>query len=149
MEHVHIAKYGASETHWWPLSVPSHPVIAVAGPPTLTCTDTHHDERIATESISTYPVFENGAYVGLVLAGFFRSDPPRERERIATGRGLFRLVLCASLVRLELDTRRSEATDVAASRSGQRFASGVDTEWRSLGRQSREARAQEKGASEA
>lgn len=58
-----VTAYGQSTTHWWALSVPTHPVEAISSAPTTSLSDTIHRDDIAAQSVSTYPVFDGGKYV--------------------------------------------------------------------------------------
>ena len=60
---MRVTRYGPARTHWWPLSVPSHPIAPISSPPSLSTTDPIAEESVAAQSISTYPVFDGGAYV--------------------------------------------------------------------------------------
>jgi serine/threonine protein phosphatase PrpC len=58
---MRVTRYGPARTHWWPLSVPSHPIAPISSPPSLSTTDPIAEESVAAQSISTYPVFDGGA----------------------------------------------------------------------------------------
>lgn len=58
-----VAQYGPSATHWDLASIPPQPVEAITGPAVLSGADSIDIDNLRAETISTYPVFDEGKYV--------------------------------------------------------------------------------------
>lgn len=58
-----VAQYGPSTTHWDLASVPPQAIEPIAGPTVLSAADSIDIENLRAETISTYPVFDEGKYV--------------------------------------------------------------------------------------
>ena len=58
-----VAQYGPSTTHWDLASVPSQAIEPITGPAVLSTSDPIDIDHLRAETISTYPVFDEGKYV--------------------------------------------------------------------------------------
>lgn len=58
-----VAQYGPSATHWDLASIPQQAVEAISEPAVLSGADSIDVDNLRADTISTYPVFDEGKYV--------------------------------------------------------------------------------------